>query len=103
ERQRAGPCMIADPMPFRARVALIRYSTFLEPQGRRSGLAISVTSPKNLSGHMSDRGHRCGRVPRLAFDTRYRFGRRRDGHHDLLYVLAADGGRSCVVFCPLET
>ena len=40
-----------------------RYSTFLEP------------SPKNLSGHMSDRGHMCGRARPLASHTRGRFGK----------------------------
>src|SRR5215831_133127 len=36
---------------------------------------FSVTSPKNLSGHMSDRGHMCGRARPLASHTRGRFGK----------------------------
>jgi hypothetical protein len=69
---------------------------------RRGGreLAFSVTSSKSRSGHMSDRGHMRGRVPRPASHTRGRLGKRRDGHGNLLHVLAADCGRSCVVFCP---
>ena len=62
---------------------------------------FSGTSPKSLSDHTSDRAHMPGRVPQLACNTRGRFGKRRDRYGNLLHLLAADGGRSCVGFCSL--
>src|SRR5262245_27359892 len=74
-------------------------SQFLADYGRSA--PFSVTSPKNLSGHMSDRGHMCGRPRPLASHKRGRFGKRHDRYGNLLHVLGSDWGHSCVVFCPL--